>query len=43
MNRKSIILSIEGLRLSKGEYSLIQNENLGALYFSKEILKILTN
>ncbi len=41
MNRKSIILSIEGLRLSKGEYSLIQNEKpWGIILFKRNIKNI---
>ena len=41
MNRKSIILSIKGLRLSKEEYSLIQNEKpWGIILFKRNIKNI---
>ena len=41
MNRKSIILSIRGLRLSKEEYSLIQNEKpWGIILFKRNIKNI---
>jgi beta-N-acetylhexosaminidase len=41
MNRKSIILSIKGLKLSKEEYSLIQNEKpWGIILFKRNIKNI---
>ena len=41
MNRKSIILSIKGLRLSKEEYSLIKNEKpWGIILFKRNIKNI---
>ena len=43
MNRKSIIISIKGYKLTKKKKIILKRKNHGELFYLKEISKILIN